>query len=126
MFEEEASVRFDVIEVQDSGSLAPEQHLQHGFSFQEWQYAQVFTVGIKQIERDEDAWPFAEQQIPKAWSAGLIDAGNLAIEDRALDFQMFGNPGSEFTKTAEDVPVSREQLSASLLNKSERAETIDL
>src|SRR5207237_5541026 len=77
LLEQQAAICLDVIEVQDSRTLPPQQSLEHRFSFDERQHAEVFAVQIQQIERDEDTLSLSEKQIPKVRPAGFINACDL-------------------------------------------------
>src|SRR5262245_47588758 len=64
-FKEQTVVTFDVIEIKDSHLFPHEQLLQHGFSLNQRQYSQVFSVEVEQVERDEYTLTATEQQIAK-------------------------------------------------------------
>src|SRR5215475_3689634 len=106
--------------------FAPEQFLQHCFSFDQWQSPQVFTVEVEQVKRNEDALTTPEQQITEDGSPIIIDAGNLAIKHCTFDAKMFSNRGGEIREATEDVSVSRNQFSLAGLDVSQCAESIDL
>src|SRR5262245_32536474 len=106
--------------------FAPEQFLQHCFSFDQWQSPQVFTVELEQVKRNEDALTTAEKQIAKDGASGFIDAGNLAIENSAFNLEVFSDPFAEICKTAKYVSIPRNQFSLAGLDVSKCAESIDL
>jgi hypothetical protein len=87
---------------------------------------QVLTVQIKQIERNENTLAVPEDQITKRRSAGFIETANLTIENGALDFQVFRNPGGELGEAMEGVAVSRHQFALALVDMRQCAEAVDL
>ena len=106
--------------------LPPQQSLEHRFSFDERQHAEVFAVQVEQIKRNEDALSLAEKQSAEVRPAGVIDAGNLAIEHRTLDAQVFSDRRRKIRKAAEYVSIPRNQLASPGSDLSERTEAVDL
>jgi hypothetical protein len=58
--------------------------------------------------------------------AGLVEAGDLAIENGAFDSQMFGDPRRQLRESSEDVSISRDQFAFARLDVGERAEAVHL
>ena len=98
--------------------FAPEQFLQHCFSFDQWQSPQVFTVEVEQVKRNDDALTTPEQQITEDGSPIIIDAGNLAVEDCAINLKVFNDRCGEIGKTSEGISIARDQLPLAGLNVS--------
>jgi len=59
------------------------------------QSSEILSIQVQQIERDEDARRFSEEKVFEDWPALIINARNLAIEDRGFNLQMFSDPGGE-------------------------------
>jgi hypothetical protein len=78
----------------------------HCLPFDEQQCAQVISIEIDQIERNEHALTAAEQQITEYWPASIINAGNLTVEDGALEGKTFSDPGGEISEATECISVS--------------------
>jgi len=72
-------------------------------SLDEWQRAEILSVQVKKIKRDEDARCSSEEQVFEDWPTFSVDAGNLAIEHSRFNLQMFGDPGGEFSEAVEGV-----------------------
>jgi len=90
------------------------------------QSSEILSIQVQQIERDEDARRFSEEKVFEDWPALIINARNLAIEDRGFNLQMFSDPGGEIRKASEDISFPRNQFTLSRFNVCECAETVDL
>ena len=60
--------------------------------FDEREYSQVLAVQVQQIKSDEDALALAEQKITEVWSARIVNASYLSVENGTLNAQMFSDP----------------------------------
>ena len=58
--------------------------------------------------------------------AGLVEAGNLAIEDSVFDSKMLRDPCGEIRKAVENVSVSRDEFAFTVLEVCESAEAVYL
>jgi hypothetical protein len=105
-------------------AFATDQPFQHCFSFDQRERAQVFSIQVKQIERNEDVLQFPEDQISKGRSPGFVETGNLAIENSAFNSKMFCDPGCEFGETAKDVSVPGDQFAFTGLEVGESTEPV--
>src|SRR5262245_30785240 len=119
-------VRFDVIKVNNPCALSFNHFLQQRLSFNQRQNAEILPIQVKEVEGKEHTMPFTKQQVSKHWSAAFIEAGNLAIEDGTFDFDAFRDASGKLGKTVECVSVSGHQFSATILQMSERPESVDL
>jgi hypothetical protein len=57
-YKQQPAIAFDVIEVKHSRAFAPDQFLQDGFSFNQREGAQVFSIQIQQIKCGSDLTEF--------------------------------------------------------------------
>jgi hypothetical protein len=69
---------------------------------------------------------FSEEQISKGRPARFIETANLAIKNGAFDSEVFRDPAGKLGKAVESVTVSRNQFALTILDVSERPESIDL
>jgi hypothetical protein len=86
----------------------------------------IFAVEVQQIKSDKHTLASAEKQVSEYRSPALINAGNLAVEDGALNPQVFSDPCGEICKATEHVSVARDQFSFAILNVRQCSKTIDL
>jgi len=88
-------------------------------SLDQWHGSQIFSVEVEQIECDNDARRFSQEQTLEDWPAFSINAGDLPIEHGGFNLQVFSDPGGEFSESAEDVSVARDQFTFAVLNGSQ-------
>src|SRR5262249_18433510 len=103
-----------------------QQFLQRCFTLDQRQSAQVSSVEIQQVERDEHAVTTTEKQITKDWPAPIIDTGNLAIYDDAFNAEEFGDPCSKIRKATEYVSVPGDQFTMAGFDMRQCPKTVDL
>lgn len=59
---------------------------------------------------DQNALTTAEQQVSEYGPPTLVNAGDLAIEDGAIDSEMLCDPASEIGDVAKNISISGDQL----------------
>jgi hypothetical protein len=82
-----------MIEVKDSCTSPAEKHSELALPFDEWQRAEILSVQVQKIKRNEDARRFSKEKVFKDGAAFSVDTSNLAIEHGLFDLQMLSDPG---------------------------------
>src|SRR5262249_44424443 len=95
-------------------------------SFDERQRAQILSVEVQEIERDEYTGRFPEQQILEDGSTFAVDAGDLSVEHGIFNSHVFGDPGGEFSEPSKHISVARDQFAFPVQDVRKRTKPIDL
>jgi hypothetical protein len=113
--EEQAAVSFDVIYIKKPRARSLDQFLRQRLSFDQRQSAEILAIQLKKIKREENALPSGEQQVSERWPARFVNAGNLAIQNGAINANVFRDPSGQLGKSVEHVAIARNQFALIVL-----------
>src|SRR5438128_2305745 len=85
-----ASAFFDVIEIQQPRTLSGDQFPQPGLSLDKRQSAQILAIHEEKIECVEETFAAPEHEIVEDGTAGIVQADDLAIQNRAFRLERLG------------------------------------